>query len=67
MGATFRRPQRRDGILSALNLSIEAMNLAESVSAIAPAKAVFGSAGVLLTMIRVRLYFFCDDLPRVHT
>ena len=30
------------------------MNLAKEVSSLTPAKAVFGSVGVLLTMIRVR-------------
>ena len=51
------KPQRQkgqDGTISSLNLAIEAMNLAKEVSSITPAKVVFGSVGVLLTMIRVR-------------
>ena len=36
-----------------LNAAIEATNLAEKVSSIAPAKAVFGSVHALLTQIRV--------------
>ena len=39
-----------------LNVAIEAMNLAKEVSSVTPAKAVFGSVSVLLTMIRVRLF-----------
>lgn len=39
-----------------LNLAIEAMNIAKEVSSITPAKAVFGSVYVLLTIIRV--FFF---------
>ena len=37
----------------ALNAAIEAMNLAKELSSITPAKAVFGSVSVVLTMIRV--------------
>ena len=54
MAATSRRQKGRDGTLSSLNVAIEAMNLAKEVASITPAKAVFGSVGVLLTMIRVR-------------
>ena len=53
MDANSQQPERRDGALSALNTAIEAMNLAKEVSSVTPAKAVFGSVGVLLTMIRV--------------
>ena len=51
------KPQQsrgQDGTLSSLNLAIEAMNLAKEVSSFTPAKAVFGSVSVLLTMTRVR-------------
>ena len=48
-----KRPKGQDGTISSLNLAIEAMNLAKEVSSITPAKAVFGSVGVLLIMIRV--------------
>ena len=54
MDANSHQPKRRDGTLSALNTAIEAMNLAKEVSGVTPAKAVFGSVSVLLTMIRVR-------------
>ena len=47
----------QDGTVSSLNLAIEAMNLAKEVSSFTPAKAVFGSVSVLLTMIRVRSSF----------
>jgi len=46
--------RRRDGALSSLNVAIEAVNLAKEISSIMPAKAVFGSVSVVLTMIRVR-------------
>ena len=54
MDADSRRQKRREGALSLLNMTIDVMNLAREVSSVTPAKAVFGSVGVLLTMIRVR-------------
>ena len=54
MEAEPQRPKGRDGTLSSLNIAIEAMNLAKEVSSITPAKAVFGSVSILLTMVRVR-------------
>ena len=53
MATSSQRPGGRDGTLSALNVAIETMDLAE-VSVIAPAKAAFGSVSVILTMIKVR-------------
>ena len=44
---------RDDGVLSSLNMAIEAMNLAKELSCVMPAQAVFGSVSVLLTMLRV--------------
>ena len=54
-----------DGALSALNLAIEGLNPAKEISTIAPAKAAFGSASVLLAMIRVGspLVFCGDEIP----
>ena len=54
MDGELRRPKRRDDALSLLNVAIEIINLAKEVSSITPAKAVFGTVSVLLTMIRVR-------------
>ena len=62
MEADSLRPRDRDGALSLLNAAIEAMNLAKEISSLTPAKAVFGSVGILLTMIKVRLLSpSCDD------
>lgn len=53
--ATDSPPRKgRDGAISALNVSIEALNLAQEISSITPAKAVFGSVSVLLVKIRAR-------------
>jgi hypothetical protein len=58
--------RRRDGALSLLNAAIEAMNLAKEVSSATPAKAVFGSVSVVLTMIRVGLLPAHLDRPQAN-
>ena len=60
------RQKGRDGVLSSLNATIEALNLAKEISGIAPAKAAFDSVSALLTMIRVCCFLSCDDGLRVH-
>ena len=50
-----------------MNAAIEAMNLAKEASSITPAKAAFGGAAVLLTMIKVCLLLFRDEVFQVHT
>jgi hypothetical protein len=53
MQAKSQRPKERDGVLSALGITIETLNLAKEICSVTPAKAAFGSVAVLLTMIRV--------------
>ena len=53
MDTDFPQPAR-DGALSSLTASIDALSLAEQNSSTKPTKTVFGSAGALLTTIRVR-------------
>lgn len=62
MDANSRWPKRQDGVISSLNVAIEAMNLAKEASSLTPAKAVFGSASVLVTMIRVCFLFWAMNL-----
>ena len=60
MEAKSQRPKGREGAISALNVAIEALNLAKEVSSITPAKAVFSSVSVLLAIIKVSiLLVFC--------
>ena len=59
-------PEGHDTVLSSLNMAIDALNLAKEVSGATPAKAVFGSVAVLLTMIRVGLLLFCDGTSQTH-
>jgi len=61
MEAESQRPKGREGAISALNVAIEAVNLAKEISSITPAKAVFGSVGVVLTMTRVNFLLICVD------
>ena len=51
--------KRRDVVLSSLNVAIEASNLAKEFCSITPAKPVFGSFSVILTMIKVNLFLRC--------
>jgi len=66
MNTKSRRPKEQGRILSSLNVAIEATNLAKEFSSITPAKAVFGSVCVLLTMIRVR-FLLLTRSDEVHT
>ena len=59
MEAESQRPKGRDGNISALNVTIEALNIAKELSSITPAKPVFGSVSVILAMIRVSLLVSC--------
>ncbi|KAF9642815.1 hypothetical protein BDM02DRAFT_3192638, partial [Thelephora ganbajun] len=70
MDTNSQRP-RRDGTPESLNAAMEAMNIAEERSSIAPAKAAFGSVSALLTTIRgskfndqdyVELGLYCADI-----
>ena len=60
MKADSQRPKGRKGAVLVLNAAIEALNLAKELSSITPAKAVFGSVVVVLTMIKV------SPLPVFH-
>jgi hypothetical protein len=50
-----QRQKRQDAVLSSLNVAIEVSNLAKEFCSITPAKPVFGSFSVILTMIKVGL------------
>jgi len=67
MEVRARRPKDREGTLSKLNAAIEVVNLAEKISSITPAKAAFASVGLLLTMVKVCLLLFWNELLQAHT
>ena len=62
-----KKPRGRETAISALNAAVEAMNLAEKISTITPAKTVFRSVGILLTLIVVCFLLSCNDLLRIYT
>ena len=63
MKADSQRLKEREADLKA---AIQALDLAKT-SSILPANAVFSSVTILLTMIRVYLLLFHNDLLQVHT
>ena len=58
--------RRQDVTISSLNVAIETMNLAKELCGIAPAKAVFGSVGVVLAMIKVSSLLVRLDQPHAN-
>ena len=51
-----QRQNGREGFLSSLNAAINTLSLAKEASSFSPAGAVFGSAGSILTTIRVDFF-----------
>jgi hypothetical protein len=66
MNPDARRQKRRDFALSSLNVAIEASNLAKEFCSITPAKPIFGSFSIILTLIRVDFYVICVDRSGVN-
>ena len=64
MAGRSQGAKNQEGAISALDVAIEALNLAKEISSIAPAKAVFGSVSVVLAMIRVS--FLPVDVFRIN-
>ena len=50
-----------------MNVAIDVMNLAKEFSSITPAKPVFGTVAVILTMIKVLFLLFRNDPFHAHT
>ena len=61
MATKSQKSKTRDGLLSSLDVAIDVLNLAKEISNATPAKAVFGSVGTLLAMIKVCSTLFRDD------
>jgi len=66
MATEPQRPKGRENAVSLLNVAIDTMDLAEKISSITPAKAVFATVSVLLTMIKVSSSsaMRCSELTR---
>ena len=61
-----QQSRRRESAPATLIIAIDALNLARELAAVTPARAVFGSVSVLLTMIRVSCPLFCIDGLPIH-
>ena len=60
MKIQFQQPKEKGSVISTLNGFIEVLNVAKEIASNTPAKGAFGSAIVILTMVRVsHLLFFC--------
>ena len=59
MDPTSQQSKGRSALLSALNVAIDGLNLGKEISSATPAKAVFGTLGVLLVMIKVGFHLIC--------
>lgn len=59
--ASSQRPRGRDAALTALDLLIQTLNIAKDACGVPPAQVAFGSASVLLMMIRVHFSRFRED------
>jgi hypothetical protein len=66
MAQTSQPQNGRDVVLPTLDVFIQALNIAKDACGIPPAQIALGSAGTLLTMIRVRFPSFCSDEPLTH-
>jgi len=63
MYATARRQKRQEHIISSLDAAIAALDIAEKVSSITPAKAAFSVVKEILTMVKVGFLLLCVDGP----
>jgi hypothetical protein len=61
MASTSQPSKGRDRVLPTLDVFVQVLNTAKDTCGIPPAQVVFGSASVLLTMIRVRFPQPCDE------
>lgn len=61
MASTSKRQKGRDGVLLALDVFIQGLNLAKDTCGIPPAQAAFGSASILLTAICVSFIHSAKD------
>jgi hypothetical protein len=61
MASTSQQPKYR--VLPTLDVFIQVVNIAKDTCGIPPAQVAFGSASVLLTMIRVRSPLLREDEP----
>ena len=62
MKVKSQRSKGRETAILVLDAAIEALNIAKELSSITPAKAVFSSVTIILTMIKVGLLVFSSKI-----
>ena len=62
-----QRWKGRGRVIPALNMAIDALNLAKDATSTTPVNPVFGTVATLLTMIRVSSLLFRDGMFQAHT
>ena len=66
MDPKSKQSKCQDDVLSLLDVIIEALNLVANLSSITPARTVFSTIGIILTMMRVSSLLLCrDPLPLI--
>jgi hypothetical protein len=63
MASTSQPSKGRDAVLPTLDVFIQALNIAKDACGVPPAQIALGSAGTLLTMIRVSFPLLREDAP----
>jgi hypothetical protein len=65
MASTSQQPEGRDLVLPTLDVFIQVLSIAKDTCGIPPAQIAFGSASVLLSVIRVH-FLLCGDELLTH-
>ena len=66
MASTLLQQKGRHHVLPTLDVFIQVLNIAKDTCGIPPAQVAFGSASVLLTMIRARFPLLCENELLTH-
>ena len=66
MADKSQQQKKRDGVPPSLDIAINMVNIGKEASSMTPAPAVFGTVAILLTTIRVRFLFLCDETFQTH-
>jgi hypothetical protein len=66
MASASQQQKGHDRVLPTLDVFIQALSIAKDTCGIPPAQVAFGSAGVLLAMIRARFPYLCENGLPAH-
>ena len=66
MASTSQQQKGRDRVLPTLDVFVQVLSIAKDTCGIPPAQIAFGSASVLLSMIRARFPLLSNDALLTH-